>query len=82
MEKGLMMAEKLLPCPFCGAGTTEVIGSGIETYAGIMTYWKVAHCCDSDVEEYGPPITVERIGRNREQAISRWNMRDGKEAAE
>lgn len=43
------------------------------------TSWSVRHWC---AELAGPSRMIERIGRDEAQAISRWNMRDGKEAVE
>ena len=67
--------ERLLPCPFCGAGTTEFQPHG-QVWTG-MKYsepitWSVRHWC-ADIP--GPSRMIERIGRDKEQAIERWNMR-------
>ena len=69
--------KRLLPCPFCGAGQTIVRVNG-RTWAG-MKYSdplsvSVLHWCS---EQPGPSRMIERIGRDLEQAIERWNMRAG-----
>jgi len=67
--------KRLLPCPFCGGGITEFHGNG-RVWAG-MKYSdpisvSVRHWCE---EAPGPSRMIERIGRDKEQAIERWNMR-------
>ena len=67
--------KRLLPCPFCGAGITEFHDNG-RVWAG-MKYSdpisvSVRHWC---AEAPGPSRLIERIGRDKEQAIERWNMR-------
>ena len=67
--------KRLLPCPFCGGGITEFHDNG-RVWAG-MKYSdpisvSVRHWC---AEAPGPSRLIERIGRNKEQAIERWNMR-------
>lgn len=66
---------RLLPCPFCGGGTTLIENNG-QTWCG--THYSepisvsVRHWC---AEAPGPSRMIERIGRDKEQAIERWNMR-------
>lgn len=66
---------QLLPCPFCGGGTTEMRMNG-QTWLGDR--WSepisvsVLHWCDPLP---GPSRMLERIGRDTAQAIERWNMR-------
>ena len=67
--------KRLLPCPFCGAGTTQFKNNG-QVWGG-MSYGdpisvSVIHWC---VETPGLSRIIERIGRDKEQAIERWNMR-------
>lgn len=67
--------KRLLPCPFCGGGITEFLDNG-RVWAG-MKYSdpisvSVRHWC---AETPGPSRLIERIGRDKEQAIERWNMR-------
>ena len=67
--------KRLLPCPFCGGGITEFKGNGA-VWTG-MKYSEpisvsVRHWC---AEIQGPSRSIERIGRDKEQAIERWNMR-------
>lgn len=73
-----MDEQPLLPCPFCGRGTTEIRDNG-KTWQG-MSYGEpisvsVLHWCESLP---GPSRPIERIGRDRTQAIERWNMRHNK----
>lgn len=67
--------ESLLPCPFCGGGTTEFHENG-RVWAGTKysdpVSVSVRHWCE---ESPGPSRMIERIGRDKEQAIERWNMR-------
>lgn len=67
--------KRLLPCPFCGGGITEFHDNG-RVWAGMkysdpisVSVW---HWCE---EAPGPSRQIERIGRDKEQAIERWNMR-------
>lgn len=67
--------SQLLPCPFCGGGTYEIRENG-RVWGG-MAYGEpisvsVLHWCEV---EPGPSRMIERIGRDRAQAIGRWNMR-------
>ena len=66
---------RLLPCPFCGGGTTEFHANG-RVWGG-MSYSEpisvsIRHWCE---EATGPSRMLERIGRDKEQAIERWNTR-------
>lgn len=67
--------ERLLPCPFCGGGMTQFQNNGqvwVGTKYGEPTSVSVRHWCE---ELPGPSRMIERIGRDKEQAIERWNMR-------
>jgi hypothetical protein len=74
-----MTDEGLLPCPFCGAGTTEIIENG-KVWAGMKygepTSVSVRHWCDKI--EGQPSRMIERIGRDTDSAVAAWNMRKGK----
>lgn len=67
--------KRLLPCPFCGGGIAEFHPNG-QVWTG-MKYSEpisvsVWHWC---AEAPGPSRMIERVGRDKEQAIERWNMR-------
>ncbi len=69
--------KRLLPCPFCGAGNTTISENG-KVWGG-MKYSdpisvSIMHWCEPLP---GPSRHIERIGRDLEQAIERWNMRAG-----
>ncbi len=68
--------NQLLPCPFCGAGETQIRENG-RIWNGV-TYTKptsvsVLHWCERP--EGQPFCTLEKIGRDRESAIAAWNRR-------
>lgn len=67
--------SRLIPCPFCGAGTTIFSPSG-SIWLGMRNSEPVSvsvrHWCTALP---GPSRMIERIGRDKEQAIERWNMR-------
>jgi hypothetical protein len=67
--------KRLLPCPFCGGGITEFKNNdltGIGIKYGDPKSVSVRHWCK---EAPGPSRMIERVGRDKEQAIDRWNMR-------
>lgn len=72
-----MSAEsRLLPCPFCGGGQTEIrengrVWSGMRYSEPVSVY--VFHHCDTP--EGQPHRAIERVGRDLESAIAAWNMR-------
>lgn len=67
---------KLKPCPFCGAGTTEIREQG-KVWAGMKwgepTSVVVLHHCE--LRPGQPHRGIERIGRDLDSAIAAWNMR-------
>jgi hypothetical protein len=68
--------SELLPCPFCGAGTTTIKENG-KVWAG--TKWgapnsvSVQHWCEP--VEGQPSRMLERVGRDEASAIAAWNLR-------
>jgi hypothetical protein len=71
-----MHTPALLPCPFCGAGQTEMHESG-KVWLGMRysepTSVSVRHWCDAIVGQ--PSRMIERVGRDEASAIKAWNMR-------
>lgn len=68
--------ERLLPCPFCGGSTFDVVENG-KVWTG-MKYSEpvsvsVRHWCNKQPAQ--PSRAIERIGRDMEAAIEAWNMR-------
>lgn len=68
--------ERLKPCPFCGAGNTEIRQNG-RTWTGMKfsdpVSVSVRHWC---AEVHGQPTRmIERAGRDEESAIAAWNTR-------
>lgn len=72
-----MTAEvELLPCPFCGAGKTEIRENGrpwLGMRYGEPVSVSVRHWCDPI--EGQPSRMIERVGRDRAAAIDAWNTR-------
>jgi hypothetical protein len=68
--------EKLLPCPFCGSGVTEIVENG-RVWTGNKysepTSVSVNHYCHNIPGQLSRRI--ERVGRDKESAIRAWNMR-------
>lgn len=67
---------ELLPCPFCGAGTTQIRENG-KVWLG-MRYSEpssvsVQHWCESISGQ--PSRMLERVGKDMESALAAWNMR-------
>lgn len=66
----------LLPCPFCGAGTTEIRPNG-RVWTGMS--WgepssvSVRHWCPAIPGQ--PSRLLERVGRDDASAIAAWNTR-------
>lgn len=68
--------ERLKPCPFCGAGNTEIRQNG-RIWTGMKfsdpVSVSVRHWC---AEVHGQPTRmIERAGRDEESAIAAWNTR-------
>lgn len=69
------MTNELLPCPFCGAGTTEVQEHAIwqgAKYAEPISV-SVVHWCEP--VEGQPSRMIQKVGRDRASAIAAWNRR-------
>ena len=67
---------ELLPCPFCGAGTTDIRENDrpwLGTRYGDPSSVSVRHWCEPI--EGQPSRMIERVGRDRAAAIAAWNMR-------
>lgn len=63
------MSDKLLPCPFCGAYSAELIrGNGEES---LRPFWYIA--C---LEDCG----MSRRANNKKDAIAAWNRRPAQPA--
>ena len=71
-----ILLGRLLPCPFCGAGTMQIIENG-KIWAGHKfsepTSVSVRHWCEPILGQ--PSRMLERIGRDTESAVAAWNMR-------
>lgn len=70
------MTEELKPCPFCGAGETQIRearGTWMGTSSGQPVSVSVFHWCPTIPGQ--PSRAIERIGRDRESAIKAWNTR-------
>ena len=66
----------ILPCPFCGAGTTQLRENG-RIWSG-MKYSEpssvsVEHWCEKVAGQ--PSRMIERVGRDTASAIEAWNLR-------
>ena len=69
------MTNELKPCPFCGAGTTEVQEHAIwqgAKYAEPISV-SVVHWCEP--VEGQPSRMIQKVGRDRASAIAAWNRR-------
>lgn len=68
--------DRLLPCPFCGAGITEFKLNG-QVWSGTgysePTSVSVVHWCTK--VEGQPYRALERVGKDLDSAIDAWNRR-------
>lgn len=71
------MTEDLKPCPWCGAGQTQVRENG-RMWTGQRhsepTSVSVVHWCGPEVVGQ-PSRMIERVGRDSASAIAAWNTR-------
>ena len=68
------MDERLIPCPFCGAGETQIRPN---------TYWtgmrsqiisvEVRHWCEETTGVRGSSVTMR--AQTEDEAIAKWNKR-------
>ena len=66
--------SELLPCPFCGAGTTQFREQKHWTgMASVVLSVSVYHWCEP--VEGQPSRVIERIGKDKESATAAWNRR-------
>lgn len=66
----------LLPCPFCGAGKTELRENDrpwLGTRYGEPVSISVRHWCEPVVGQ--PSRVIERVGRDLASAVAAWNRR-------
>jgi hypothetical protein len=70
------MTEELKPCPWCGAGKTDIHPNG-RMWTGQRlsepTSVSIRHWCD-DVPGQ-PHRMIERVGRDEAGAVEAWNRR-------
>lgn len=66
----------LKPCPFCGAGETQIVPNG-QVWTGMKLSLPISvsvrHWCTAIPGQ--PSRMIERIGRDEASAIAAWNMR-------
>ena len=63
--------ERLLPCPFCGAGHSWFHSDQV-AWSSIPVGVSVMHVC-SGLPGYSRAI--ERMGKDVDEAVALWNMR-------
>lgn len=69
-------APSLMPCPFCGAGDTQIhVNKGTWTGQGFgePVSVEVRHWCLQDMGQ--PSRGIVRVGRDEASAIAAWNRR-------
>ncbi|NCQ51901.1 hypothetical protein GW796_08410 [archaeon] len=68
--------DLLNPCPFCGAGITEIVPNS-RIWTGMKysepTSVSVRHWCEET--KCQPSRMIERVGKDLESAIVMWNKR-------
>lgn len=77
------MKQALEPCPFCGAGTTEIRENG-KMWSGRgwseQSSVSVFHWCEEIKGQ--PSRAIERVGKDLNSAVKAWNLRQAIEQAE
>jgi hypothetical protein len=69
---------RLLPCPFCGGEVKlEEAEQTRDPIMGWRRWWGVV--CRNTINRGGTCAIMQRPSASPEAAISRWNMRDGKQ---
>lgn len=70
------MSQELKPCPFCGAGETQIKENGRmwlgQCYSDPVSVSVRHWCAPADGQ---PSRMIERIGRDEASAVSAWNTR-------
>jgi len=73
---GHNVADKLLPCPFCGAGETMTRENGRVwlgmRYSDPVSVSVIHHCANVQGQ---PSRMIERVGRDAASAVVAWNTR-------
>lgn len=73
------MTDELLPCPFCGSGTT-IIEENKAVWGGVSKPQEpisveVRHWCVKGEDGMASRL-LAFVGRDRKSAINRWNKRE------
>lgn len=67
---------QLLPCPFCGSGSTIIKENG-KVWLGSRhsqpTSVSIVHWCPATLGQ--PSRAIERVGRDYNSAVAAWNLR-------
>jgi hypothetical protein len=72
--------DDLLPCPFCGAGRTQIVENDrpwLGTKYGPPVSISIRHWCDNPNGKLSR--MMERVGRDLSDAKRAWNMRANKD---